>query len=309
MVKPDKTQPSNPQSLKTQNLGHLQGPLLIFGGVYSNLQSLQALQAIASQEQIPPSNIVFTGDAVAYCADPEACVELFRTWSVHAIAGNVELQLQAGQADCGCNFNDGSLCDRLSQQWYRYAQAQLSPASLAWMQQLPEFLRFTYAGLECLVVHGSYLETSEFVFASTPWEHKAKNFAASGADVILSGHSGLPWHTYADQQLWLNAGVIGMPANDGTPRVWYTKLAVLDEVTLAYSRHSYTYDVETTVQRMEQHGLPASYAETLKTGLWEDCSILPVAETRSQGQPLTEYSIQFELQSLGSDLNAAITLR
>jgi hypothetical protein len=37
---------------------------------------------------------------------------------------------------------------------------------------------------------------------------------------------------------------------------------------------------------MLEKGLPASYAKTLLTGIWDNCEILPEKETRNQGKPI-----------------------
>ena len=41
---------------KIEDLGKLSGKILIFGGVYSNLQALEALKQIAEKENIAPEN-------------------------------------------------------------------------------------------------------------------------------------------------------------------------------------------------------------------------------------------------------------
>ena len=38
-----------------------EGKILVFGGVYSNLQALEALQKVAEKEGILPENIICTG--------------------------------------------------------------------------------------------------------------------------------------------------------------------------------------------------------------------------------------------------------
>ncbi|MEO0409453.1 MAG: metallophosphoesterase family protein [Cyanobacteria bacterium P01_A01_bin.135] len=288
--------PASPPSRAphTVDLGSRRGRLLVFGGSYSNLQALQGFKAIADAASVPPENIIFTGDSIAYGADPQGCVDLLQNWGVMAIAGNVELQLRAGVGDCGCNFKPGSTCDRLSQQWYRYAQRHIDAAAIAWMQQLPEYLTFTYGGRRVVVVHGAYRQTSAFVFGSTPWARKVQDFAAAQAEILLSGHCGLPWLSTEDEKLWVNAGVIGMPANDGTPRAWY---AVLEETgsDLIYQRRAYNYDYAQAAARIEHNHLPATYSRAIRTGLWEDCSILPPEELAAQGLPLSEQTLRFPL--------------
>lgn len=273
------------QQQVTQHLGSLEGPLLIFGGIYSNLQALKALKATADSLHLHPSNIICTGDIVAYCANPEACINLVREWGIHCIAGNVELQLIEEAEDCGCNFESNTNCDLFSRTWYPYTKAQISASSLEWLRTLPQFLQFQYAHREVLVVHGSYEETAQFIFKSTPWAIKEQQFNLAGAEVILAGHCGLPFMEEEAGKLWLNAGVIGMPANDASTQVWYLTLQSFAQQLLP-TFHSLEYDYETAAANLEEAKLPKAYAHTLRTGIWDNCDILPPTETQQQGQPL-----------------------
>ncbi|MEO1261321.1 MAG: metallophosphoesterase family protein [Bacteroidota bacterium] len=263
------------------DLGKISGRMLIFGGVYSNLQALEAMYQTAENQGIPAKNIVCTGDVVAYCAQPEESVRLIRDWGIHCITGNVEIQLATGQDDCACDFVEGGRCDSFSRLWYPYAQAKVSESSLDWMRNLPAFLQFEYAGKQVAVVHGSFHYTAEFIFQSTDWSVKQKNFTDLKADVILAGHCGLPFVHEKNEKLWLNAGVIGMPANDGTPRVWY--LLLDDRDGFQYLHRPLMYDYKKASMLMMENNLPPEYAKTLVTGIWDNCEILPEAETKTQG--------------------------
>ncbi|RMG20537.1 MAG: metallophosphatase family protein [Bacteroidetes bacterium] len=265
-----------------RHIDQLSGELLVFGGVYSNLQALEALYERASALGIPANNILCTGDVVGYCAQPEACVQFVREWGIHCIAGNVELQLAAGAADCGCDFVQGGRCDTFSRQWYPYAQAQLCEASLAWMAALPRELSFRFGGKCWQVVHGSCLGVSDFIFKSTPWHIKAASFEICEAHCILAGHCGLPFFDTKNGKHWLNAGVIGMPANDGTPRGWFLHLW---ETAGGWASRflSLEYDHQLAANLMEAAALPRAYSQSLISGLWDNCEILPPEETALQG--------------------------
>ena len=271
--------------MSTINLGSKSGELLVFGGVYSNLQALEAMKQIADDKRIASENIFCTGDVVAYCAQPEECVQVVKEWGINSIAGNVELQLGAGEADCACDFTKGGRCDTFSRQWYPYAQTQLSEDSLAWMRSLPEFITFKYAGHTVCMLHGAYHYTSEFIFESTDWSIKQSNFKDAGATVILAGHCGLPFSQTKNNLHWLNAGVIGMPANDATPRVWYMILND-DQNQLHYHHCAMNYNHLLASQLMNEKSLTPAYASTLRTGLWDNMEILPAHEATRQGIPL-----------------------
>ena len=271
---------------RIKDIGVLNGQVLVFGGVYGNLQALEALIKVAEEKNIPKSNIICTGDVVAYCAQPEECVQLMRSWEIHCIAGNVEIQLSTGQDDCACDFIEGGRCDTFSKNWYPFVRSQLSEASLKWMRQLPEFLRFKYSEKSVLVVHGSYHYTSEYIFKSTEWKTKQNNFDDSSADIILAGHCGLPFSQEESGKHWLNPGVIGMPANDGTSRVWFV---MLDDHAqqFNYQHLPLLYDFKKANDLMLAKQLPEAYAKTLITGVWDNCEILPETETKNQGKALS----------------------
>ena len=267
---------------KIVDLGNITGKVLLFGGVYSNLQALEKLKSIAEKQGIPPENCICTGDIVGYCAQPEETVQLFKIWGAKSIAGNVEIQLREGEADCGCDFREGSRCDGFSQLWYPYAQSKLSKNSLEVMSDIPDHLKFTYAGKRVTVVHGSYHNISEFIFKSTPWNVKESTFIATDSDVIIAGHCGLPFESKQDDQLWLNPGVIGMPANDGSTEVWY---AILNDNDGAFNfeHHTFAYNYKLTSELMHNGILPEEYARTIVTGLWDNTEILPALESGLQG--------------------------
>lgn len=265
-----------------KNLNQIKGKILVFGGVYSNLQALEAVYQKAQELNIDANHIICTGDIVAYCAQPVECINFIKDWGIHCIAGNVEMNLVDDVDDCGCNFEDGSRCDVFSRQWYPYLKSKITSTDLAWMENLPHYLSFAYADKKVFVLHGGYPNTSEFIFKSTPWEVKQNIFDALNADVILAGHCGIPFADTQGDKLWLNAGVIGLPANDGKPKVWY---ALLDDENekLSFRICELDYDFEIAAQMMEGKPLPQTYTETIRTGIWDNCEILPEKEAKEQG--------------------------
>ncbi len=271
----------------TKDIGKLSGEkVLVFGGVYSNFQALKRIKVLADQYHIPNTQIICTGDILGYCAQPNECLELIRDWNIHSIAGNVELQIREDQEECGCNFDEGSRCDVLSQNWYAFIQNRISKENKEWLFTLPEFLRFEFSGQKCFVLHGGLENTSQFIFKSTAWKTKADILKITQADAILSGHCGLPFYDYRQNKHWINPGVIGMPANDGTPRVWYGILDWQDNA-FEFSHQEMSYDYKLAATFMKEHELPSTYAETLSTGLWDNMEILNAEEKLQRGKALS----------------------
>ncbi len=258
---------------------------MIFGGPYSNLAATQAMRATAENLGIPPSRVICSGDLAAYCAEPQQTVELVRDWGIPVVMGNCEEALAADAADCGCGFDPGSSCARAAAGWYAYARRRLSAASRGWMGALPRAIRFRMAGRSLAVVHGAPSEISRFVFASTPVESKCRELDLARAEAVLAGHSGLPFGQAIGERLWLNAGVIGMPANDGTPDGWYLMLKPRGrDISVRWQR--LPYPAATSRSHMLDAGLEPGYAEALVSGRWPSLDILPPAERAATGQRL-----------------------
>lgn len=274
------------------DLGVVEQPVLFFGGPYSNLEATTALLEAARDLGVPPERTICTGDVVAYCADPAATVAAVREAGVHVVMGNCEESLGFDAEDCGCGFAEGSACDVLSRQWFAHAQASLDADARAWMRGLPRRIEMTAAGARLVVVHGSAREIAGFVFASSPGEAKAADLNRLAADVVVGGHAGLPFTSPVGRRLWHNAGVIGMPANDGTPRGWFTLMRP-EEDGLAFECRALDYDFRAAAARMREIGLSAGYAEALESGLWPSEDVLPGRERAARGQPLAEHAVRW----------------
>jgi MoaA/NifB/PqqE/SkfB family radical SAM enzyme/predicted phosphodiesterase len=286
----------------------MRGPALVFGGAYSNVQALRAVLAFARAREIPARQVISTGDLVAYGADAAACVDLARASGIIAIRGNCEENLGAGAADCGCGFAPGSSCDALSAAWYGHALAQLDEARRAWLAALPPRVDLEIAGLRLAVLHGAPSGVSTFVFPSGPTRVKASELAlldgAMGAHVdgVIVGHSGLPFTQSVEGRLWHNSGALGMPANDGTPRVWCSVLVPggrSGEVSIEHV--ALDYDHAGAAGAMRAARLPEAYARALETGLWADCDILPEADRKAGGKPLGAGIASFARGGAGRD--------
>ncbi|MGB0670138.1 MAG: metallophosphoesterase family protein, partial [Rhodospirillales bacterium] len=120
---------------------------------------------------------------------------------------------------------------------------------------------------------------SRFLFASQPDAAFDAEFEALGVDLVLAGHAGLPFARTSGERLWLNAGVIGMPANDGDPRGWFL---TLDDAG-GHAFHRLDYDWRSAALDMRFNGLPEPYARALETGLWPSLDVLPAAERAATG--------------------------
>lgn len=260
-------------------------PVLLFGGPYSNLEATQALLDEARRRRIAPERVICTGDVVAYCADAAATVDLIRRTGVHVVMGNCEEALADHREDCGCGFAEGSACGALSAAWYRHATRTIATEHRAWMSGLPRRIDLVVAGRRLAVIHGGVDRINRFIFASLPEDEKRTELDRADCDGIIGGHCGLPFTQVLHGRLWHNPGVIGLPANDGTPRTWFSVITPRRD-GLEIRHCPLTYDHLAAARKMRSHGLPDGYANALVTGLWPSQDVLPEPERVAQGRPI-----------------------
>ena len=265
----------------------LDRPMLVFGGPYSNLQATDAVLAEAMRRGIRGDSILCTGDVVAYAADASACCERMMSSGAMVLMGNCEENLAAEIEDCGCGFEADTACDLLSRAWYAHANREVSARHRAWMGGLPRQLHLELPdGRRLAVLHGGASEISRFLFASTPEPVLAVELAETGCAGVIAGHCGIPFaRKLSGGGLWMNAGAIGMPANDATPRTWFTVLTPgRHNVTIEILPLAYNHGAAAAAMRAA--GLPEGYASGLETGLWPSCDVLPSVELAARGRAL-----------------------
>jgi predicted phosphodiesterase len=260
---------------------------LLFGGCYSNLQATEALLEQAARLGIPPERILCTGDIIAYGADAAATLRLIGNSGIRSIAGNCEESLSTSAPDCGCGFVPGSPCDELATHWYAHAARQVNDEDRTYMAGLPKHLLVQSDGKRILIVHGNFERTNAFIFPSVSTLELDRQLTLAGADIIIAGHSGIPFTRHVGGKIWHNPGSIGMPANDGTPRGWFSTLEIHGDEIVITPRPLH-YDHQAAARAMRLAGLPEGYAAALETGIWPSLDILPAGEKYFTGVRLED---------------------
>jgi len=274
--------------MEIRDSGVLDGPVLLFGGPYSNLQALRALMDWADANDIARENRICTGDVVAYCADPVGCIDLMQCKGGPVVAGNCEKELAVEAPDCSGDFAGRGTCARLAQDWYAYAARALDAGHRAWLGSAADRVLFRHHGQRYVVLHGGAGDISRFLWPISAddefWHEISILQEEVGAfDAVISGHGGLPFQRNIDGISWINAGVIGLPANDGQRD---TVFALLKEGELQFQ--NLRYDAEEAAFAMERAGLTQGYDEALQSGYWPSEEILPKSMRHSPRAPVGE---------------------
>jgi len=242
--------------------------IAVFGGVYNNSEALAATLEDTRRRDVEA--VFCLGDMGGFGPHPDRVFPLLQEHGVLAIQGNYDESLASGRADCGCGYTDprDNHFARIS---YEYTFTRTAADHKAWLGTLPRHRRVALGPHRVLMCHGSPRVINEFLWESTTPDGLLRHFLRQqAADVLLCTHTGIKWHRpLPGGERAVNVGVIGRPENDGSTNVWYTVLTATPDLQVEFV--PVHYDHETLARQIEQEGLPAEFAETIRTGWWTTC--------------------------------------
>lgn len=251
----------------------------VFGGVYNNWLSLEAVLADARRRGA--TEFYCLGDMGGFGPYPDRVFPVLRDNGVVCIQGNYDHSVGNALQDCACGYTDPR-DNHFAQISYDYTLANTSEANRAWLRGLPAQLRLSWAGRRVLLAHGSPRRVNEFLWESTTPDHFVEKLLRDhDADVLMVTHTGIPWlRELPGGGVVLNVGAIGRPANDGTTDVWYALVDIDENAgTLSCSLLPVPYDHEQLAAAMRSEQLPEEFVQTVLSGWWTTClEILPARE-------------------------------
>lgn len=239
--------------------------LAIFSDIHANLPAMQVVrQDIASRSF---DGIYCLGDLGGYASEPNEVQDVVMAMGCPTIMGNYDENVGNDGEDCGCHYTKPFDIE-MSNTSFRWTREHTTPEHKAWLRLLPREIRFEVEGRRILLCHGSPRDTTEYLFENRS-DGYLRQFTAGGvadaqADVIVFGHTHVPFHRIVDGVHFVNTGSVGRP-KDGDPRAGYCALTLsLGEVSVEQVRVS--YDVELACKGILDAGLPAYFADYLRSG-------------------------------------------
>jgi putative phosphoesterase len=224
--------------------------VLVVSDVHSNLAALEAVLDDAGHCDAAVS----AGDIVGYGPNPEECVDKLYFKSFRCAKGNHDNAVTKQVTDW---FNDDV------QDAIRINRGQLSAASIKWLGSLPLELKLELDGLKIAVCHGSPTQPlTSYIYPGDAEALADRFLALTGVEVLILGHTHVPYKVEKGRRLIINPGSVGQP-RDGDPRASYLLLET-DPISVEYRRVE--YNVDATAKAIDAAGLPHSFATRLYWG-------------------------------------------
>jgi len=239
--------------------------LAIFSDIHANLPAMEAVAAHIRQGGYDA--VYCLGDIGGYASQPNEVQALIMAMGCPTVMGNYDDGVGFNEDDCGCHYVK-PFDIRMSNISFLWTREHTTADNKAWLRALPREIRLDREGLRILLCHGSPISTTEYLFENRS-DGYLRQFTSGGkhdahADIIAFGHTHVPYHRVVDGVHFVNTGSVGRP-KDGDPRAGYCVLT-LDHNSIQVEQVRLPYDVEHTCQRLIESGLPAYFADYLRTG-------------------------------------------
>jgi putative phosphoesterase len=225
--------------------------IAVISDVHSNLEALnRVLEKIKVQDMI-----LDAGDIVGYNAKPNQCIETLRKKKVKSVLGN---------HDHACITGDTESMNPIAAEAVEWTRRHLSVASMAFLRKLPEKLELVHMGKRIVVMHGSPMEPmNDYVF---PWVSDRileKCLDMAKADILVLGHTHVPFVKKLDGKLVVNPGSVGQPRDHRRE----ASHAIIDEKAMEAGIIRTEYDIIKVSNEITGADLPVFLAERLFQGL------------------------------------------
>lgn len=191
----------------------------LFSDIHGNLPALEAATAAALEAGV--SRFVISGDLVGSGPFPRETVDFIRERDdVDVIRGNVDRKVVKAGGKSKKKLQKRLYKGRTEVRNRAWTALQLSNSHLEWLSDLPTCLELCFEGVRVYVFHGSPWGDTDYVYPSiTPEGLRRKLEPLDGAkpDLLVSGHSHIPFTKPVNDMIVVNCGSLGRPA-DGDPR-------------------------------------------------------------------------------------------
>lgn len=221
--------------------------------IHSNLE---ALEAVSNDFKNFP--IYCSGDIIGYGANPKEVVQWFIKRNVNSVLGNHDYAITQNDTKW---FNDKA---GVSIKW---TYNNLNSNEIKYLKSLQISKIVKINELKMLIVHGSPEDKLfEYVHQDTH-EHLFEEYLKQNkVDIILMGHTHIPFIWECKNGMIINPGSVGQPRS-GNNKATYVLLELNNKKIKKASIKKVSYDIETAAKKIKAAGLPVIFAERLFTGI------------------------------------------
>ena len=235
--------------------------LAVFSDIHGNIQGLQA---VLSDIENRRADVVWCGgDLVGYGVNPGEVIDAIQQRGIPTVMGNYDDGVGYSRLACGCDYPNEEAMQR-GLQSVAWSKSNTTEAQKAYLRSLPYRLQREFEGQQVVLVHASPAALNEYLFENVPDDVFRAHLGAAGADVLIFGHTHVPYHKELDGKHLVNSGSAGKPKH-GNPNATYVMLDI-SRAGVKAETLEVPYDFEAAARAIEATEMPRHFARLLREG-------------------------------------------
>jgi len=224
--------------------------IALISDIHSNLEALLAV--LEEIDKLKIKSIFCLGDVVGYSSNSNECLEIIKKRKIPCCMGNHE-QAVIKQDTFGFNV--------YATEAIEWTISNITKENLNFIKTFPEKIEIKIDDIKILMVHGSPFDPiNDYVFPNYPLDRIAD---AVDAEVVVMGHTHVPFVKEVKGCLIINCGAVGQP-RDHNPDACYL---VFGEERRSATICRTKYDIKATVNKMANSSLPEFLGRRLILGI------------------------------------------
>lgn len=231
--------------------------IAVFSDIHANLPALQSV--LKDIRRTGVDVMVCLGDLVGYAPFPNEVIETVRDLEIPTIMGNYDQGVGFDLEDCGCAYRTEKE-KALGQESLHWTRNTVTPKNKDFLRNLLPRYELEVGAFRFLFVHGSPRRINEYLFPDRPDSSFLHMMAGESANVLVCGHTHIPFFREVNGLFIVNDGSVGRP-KDGDWRATWALLEVEEKLRVSFCRCE--YDLTLLKEAYPRSGLPGEFLEDL----------------------------------------------
>ncbi|HUN54621.1 MAG TPA: metallophosphoesterase family protein [Smithella sp.] len=219
--------------------------------IHGNLPALEA--AVADAKKKGASRIICAGDITGYGPFPDNVCHFLQKRHIPAVMGNYDEKVVKTAKQGTSSTADMKKKKREILLW---TVRNINNQNRKYLSNLPHYLDLKFpGGKTILVVHGSPVSMEDAIYPSITKRGLEKKLGEKRPDVLICGHTHIPFVRRIGGILVVNCGSAGHPV-DGDPRPSYALIRVAPGSIPGGRIVRFDYDWDRTITMLKKTSLP-----------------------------------------------------
>ena len=239
--------------------------IAVISDIHSNIYALQSVFDDIDNRNI--DLVACTGDLVGYGTKPNEVINLIRKNKVLTIMGNYDDAIGNYKIVCGCDYPDPKDAEKAGLSM-NFTSTETTKENKEYLSNLPKEATLKFNDKTIRLVHGSTRLINEYLKEDSKEADEVMSNLVE--DILICGHTHIPYAKYYGDKLLVNAGSVGKPKTNN-PNANYVVIDINNDEKssdrVKVEIIEVIYDFEKAAREIEENKiLPNDFARLIREG-------------------------------------------